>query len=76
MWLGYRAHMFVGREPSLPARRALHCVVVVVVGIYIYIYIDIDCTYIRHRARACEARSGRGCSPSEASSTISMTNDQ
>ena len=31
---------------------------------------------IRHRARACEARSGRGWSPSEASSTMSTSNDQ
>ena len=30
---------------------------------------------IRHRARACEARSGRGCLPSEASSTISTSKD-
>ena len=32
--------------------------------------------YIRHRARACEARSGRGWSPSEASSTMSTSNDE
>ena len=37
----------------------------------LYVYI-----IIRHRARACEARSGRGWSPSEASSTMSTSNDQ
>ena len=34
------------------------------------------CLYIRHRARACEARSGRVWSPSEASSTMSTSNDR